>query len=113
MLPTVSHFKQLCNKSQEQVPVAVCVLPLGPNCPYYQLTTARILLYEANELICHRLYDRYSLTPCHTVVIFVALLTRGVKASPEVYWSGYALGFRGFPLGTANRNLATALARGQ
>jgi len=25
----VSHFKQLCNKSQEQLPVA---LPLGPNC---------------------------------------------------------------------------------
>ena len=44
MLPVVGHFKQLCNWSQEQerVPVAVCVLPLGPDCdsPYYRLATA-------------------------------------------------------------------------
>ena len=55
-------------------------------------TGCTILLYEANELICHRLYDRYSLTPCHTVVIFVALLTRGVRARPGVLLVRFSTG---------------------
>jgi len=49
-----------------------------------------ILLYKANYLICHRLYDRYSLTPLLYSGHFVALLTCRVRARSEVCWSGSA-----------------------
>jgi len=62
VLPVVGRFKQLCNKTQERVPVAVYVLPLGPDCdsPYY-VPTGNCFgnwLYEVKDLVCHRLYNR-------------------------------------------------------
>jgi len=48
----VGRYKQLCNKSQQQILVGYMIYLL-----------VGILLYEANNLICRRLYDRYSFTP--------------------------------------------------
>ena len=31
----VGHFQQLCDKSQEWTPLAVYVLPFGPDCDTY------------------------------------------------------------------------------
>ena len=47
--------------------------------------------------VCCRLYDWYSLTPCHTLLIFVALVTLRVTAKPRGCWSGSALGFCSLP----------------
>ena len=62
----VSRFKQLCNKSQEWVPVAVYVLTLGPDSdtPYFQLP-ASLELYcmkPTISIVCRRLYNQCSLT---------------------------------------------------
>ena len=76
----VGRSKQLWNKSQEQLPVAVYVLTLGPD-------------YDMILIVCCKLYSHYSLTPCHTLFSFVALLTLRVSARPGCLWSGSALGF--------------------
>ena len=96
----VGHFKQLCNKTQERVPVAVYVLPLGPDCdsPYYQLATA-------SEIGCTKpkiLFATGCTIDTHSpLVILCSCLSlcwlAGSGQGPEVCWSGSALGFRGLP----------------
>ena len=76
----VGRSKQLWNKSQEQLPVAVYVLTLGPD-------------YDMILIVCCKLYSHYSLTPCHTLFSFVALLTLMVRARPGCLLVRFSAGF--------------------
>ena len=64
------------NSASFKLPVAVCVLPLVPDCdiPYFCLGAACCTKRNIST-VCSRLNDQYSLTPCHTLHISVALLT--------------------------------------
>ena len=112
-------FKLLCNKSQKRVPVAVYVLPLGPDCdcPYFRLaaTSELILLYKANNLIYCGLCDQYSLTLCHTLFIIAALLTRRVMRRPRCLLIRFSAGLLWLPTSyrfiPSERNQVTPLAR--
>jgi len=62
VVPALGHFKQLCNKSQEQVLVAVAIRLTCWSRLWYSIFPTRswfgILLFEANDLAACRLYDR-------------------------------------------------------
>ena len=75
-------FKQLQDKSQEQLTVYMHALPLGSDfgTPYFRLVAASEFVAKPTiSTICCRLYDQYSLTPCCTLLVFVALLCKAQK----------------------------------
>ena len=114
-------FKQLCNNSQERIPVSVAtytylLVQTVIRSPYYRLATA-------SEFCCTKprisfaagcTVDTHS-PHCCTLLISVALLTRRVRARPGGLLTRFSAGFRGLPTSSrlmpSERNPATVLAR--
>jgi len=66
---------------------------------YWQVATSEFCCTKPTISTIYRMvYNRYSgLTPCHTLLTFVALLTLRVRASQGCCWSGLVLAFCGLP----------------
>lgn len=94
-------FQTLCSKSQRRIPVVVYVLPLSLDYDtlYFWLPAASEFCCTKRMIstICHRLYNRYLLTPCRTLFIFVDLLTYGVRARTGGLQVRFSADVRGLP----------------
>jgi len=107
----VRCFKQLSSKLEEQVPVAVYVLSLGPDCgsPYYRLATA--------SEFCGHLPQTVQLIFTHPLLYSAHLCcsadTWGHGKARR--FAGQVLGFRGLPANywyiSSERDPVTSLAR--
>ena len=95
----VGLFQQLCDKSQEWTPLAVCVLPLGPDCDTY------IRPAGASEFCCTKptilTATGYTIDVCSPLTILCSSLLLcwllGSGQGAEACWWGSALGFHGLP----------------